>query len=338
MLLSAMQIVSVIITLLGVASFSIVFTVLYSSYVHSSIKEIQSGKKDIALIDEYLKSQQPKEKKKKKAISIVKSVFFYLALVIIVPLFIASIVHRIQGNTLMIHNSGIMVVTSGSMSEKNSANDYLITNHLDNQFKTYDIIVLEKVKKPEQLKLYDVIAYRNNKGVNIIHRIVEIHENGSFTTRGDANSESDLYHPTINDVIGKYSNKKIPFIGMFVLFFQSYPGIITIVALIYCLIMFDRYSTKYINAQEKRLQFLQEIIDYTKDLGKVELNSDFIETIYYQGYAYQFNDKGLIQKTKMDDNNPETNKAIKVIKNGNITETTEILTDTTNEEGNKKHE
>ena len=79
----------------------------------------------------------------------------------------------------MIGNKTIMVVASGSMSKKNDANAYLNSNNLNNQFQTYDIIVLEKVENASDLNKYDVIAYRNDQGINVIHRIIEI-EDGKF--------------------------------------------------------------------------------------------------------------------------------------------------------------
>lgn len=49
------------------------------------------------------------------------------------------------------------------MSQQNEANTYLKTNNLNNQFNTYDIIQIQKYKDVDQVKLYDVVAYRNDK-------------------------------------------------------------------------------------------------------------------------------------------------------------------------------
>ena len=248
------ELISLIVTFIGVVSFAAVFTILYRSHVVSSIEDIQLGKKDIDLIDTYLYESQEKVKKRKKTMEIVKTILFCIAMVILIPVFLFSIIQKIQGNALMINNKAIMVVSSGSMSKKHATNDYLITNHLDNQFNTYDIIILNKVTDENPIELYDVIAYKNNEGTNIIHRVVGIdNDNGRYITRGDAVGSSDSYHPTKDDVIGIYTNQRIPLLGIFILFFQSYPGIITIIAVVYCLIMFDRYSNKVTQEQEKVL-------------------------------------------------------------------------------------
>ena len=220
--MSRIEIISLIVTFIGVVSFAAIFTMLYRSHTISLVEYIQLGKKDIELIYLYLYESQEKVKKRKKTIEIVKTVLFCIAMVILIPVFVFSIVQKIQGNALMINNKAIMVVSSGSMSKKHAANDYLTMNHLDNQFNTYDIIILDKVTDENPIELYDVIAYKNNEGTNIIHRVVGIdNDNGviRYTTRGDAVGSSDSYHPTSEDVIGIYTNQRIPLLGIFILFF-----------------------------------------------------------------------------------------------------------------------
>lgn len=298
--MTSAEIISLIVTIIGVFSFATIFTILYKSYATSQINEIKSGKKDIELIDEVIYERQEKIKKRKMVTKIVKSICFYLALLIIIPLFIFSLINRFQNNITMIGNKTIMVVASGSMSKKNDANAYLNSNNLNNQFQTYDIIVLEKVENASDLNKYDIIAYHNDQGINVIHRIIEI-EDGKYVTRGDANDASDKYHPTFNDVIGRYIGKKIPSIGIFIMFLQSYAGIITIISLIYCLIMIDKISNKINMAQKRRIEQLEDAIDYIDELEIEKIKAEYVETIYYKGYAYHFNESGFVEKTKIKD-------------------------------------
>lgn len=320
------ELISLIVTFIGVVSFAAVFTILYRSHVVSSIEDIQLGKKDIDLIDTYLYESQEKVKKRKKAIEIVKTVLFCIAMVILIPVFVFSIVQKIQGNALMINNKAIMVVSSGSMSKKHAANDYLTMNHLDNQFNTYDIIILDKVTDENPIELYDVIAYKNNEGTNIIHRVVDIgnDDNGviRYTTRGDAVGSSDSYHPTSEDVIGIYTNQRIPLLGIFILFFQSYSGIITIIAVIYCLIMFDRYSNKVTQEQEKRIEILKNAMEDLSDDFLLDPKVQFVETIYYKGYAYSFDEKGFKEKKEIPMEKNDENQMIHVIKDSSSNQET----------------
>ena len=304
--MTSVEIISLIVTFIGVASFAAVFTILYLSFSNSSILEVKTGKRDIELIDDVLYNRQEKVIKRKKTSSAVKNTLFYVVMTLIIPIFVFSLINKFQGNTTMIGNSTVMVVASGSMSEKNEANDYLVTNNLNNQFNTYDIIVLNKVESMYQLRKYDVIAFKNDDGINVIHRIVDIsYENGKlvYITRGDSNNSNDKYHPCFDDVIGKYSNKKIGGIGIFIVFFQSAPGIMTVVAMVYVLVMMDRINNKMEKAQEERIAHLAEIITHVGDDNEStkQMTAIYNETIYYKGYAYHFNDHGFVSKDEILD-------------------------------------
>ncbi len=299
--MTSAEIISLIVTIIGVFSFAAIFTILYKSYAASQIAELRSGKKDVELIDEVIYERQTKVKRRRKIFKIIRTTIFYAVMIILVPLFIFSLVNRIQKNVMMIGNKTMMVVASGSMSVKDEANDYLITNNLNDQFSTYDIIILEKVEKPSDLKLYDTVAYVNDKGINVIHRIREIKTNGSYITRGDANSEDDAYNPKFDDIIGKYTGIKLNGLGMFVMFLQSYAGIITVVSLVYCLIMIDKTSEKINQVQDKRIKQLEDVIDYSNEVGVDGIKAEYVEKIYYKGYAYSFDENGFIEKTEIKD-------------------------------------
>ena len=241
------EILGLVVSLIGVGCFAAVFTILYITYSHSTINEFKSGKKDIELIDEAIYENLSKVKKRSKIFKTIKSIGFYGLMIIIIPFFALSLVNKFTGDVTMIANKGIIVVATGSMSEKNESNEYLITNNLENQFDAYSIIVIEKVKYNSDLQLYDVISFTNDKGDNIIHRIIGIGfgPNGvEYETRGDSNNISDTYHPNIKDIHGKYTGKHLPLAGMFVLFMQSSIGLVTMIALIYCLTMIDKITNK----------------------------------------------------------------------------------------------
>lgn len=334
------EIISLVVTIIGIFSFAAIFTILYSSYTHSQIAEINSGKKDIEIIDEVIYNNHEKTKSRRKIIAGIRSVLFLLVLIIIIPLFILSIASRIKNNTLMIGGHSIMVVASGSMSKADENNSYLEENHLTNQFDTYDMIIIQKVNKASDLKLYDVIAYYDSTlKRNVIHRIVKIDGN-SFVTRGDANKENDKFQPTINDIIGRYTNKRIKGFGVMIMFLQSYAGIITIISLVYCLLMIDRYSNKINNAQDKRAKLLEDAISYSSEEEIKSLKATYTEIIYYKGIAYYFDENGFVDKKEVDDSdaNYHLDKTIiKEITNKDTSETiskTIILEDEDEEEEN----
>ena len=82
------------------------------------------------------------------------------------------------------------------------------------------------------------------------------------------------------NVIGKYTNKKISGIGVFIMFFQSYSGIITVLSIVYCMIMIDRMSNKINKVQEARIKFLEEIIDYSEENNIEKFYKEFISVVY----------------------------------------------------------
>ena len=303
--MSSTDIIALIVTIIGVASFATVVTILFRNYIRSAIKEIQAGHRDIEIVDLMIYEMDPTVIKKRKATGIAKNVIYYAFLAIIIPIFGLSLYSRIKNNVTKFGDNFVMVVASGSMSFKNEVNDYLITNNLNNQFATYDMIVLSGVKSSSQLHMYDVIAYRNDKGINVIHRIIEIdYSEGEirYTTRGDSNSATDSYHPKIKDVIGKYTGKKIPGIGIFIMFFQSYAGIVTILSVVYCSFMISHFNKKLDTATDERRDMLAAVFN-VDEMGERDpelMTSVHASTIYYKGYAYEISSDGKTEKREMN--------------------------------------
>lgn len=337
------EILGLFITILGVGCFSVIFTVLYLNYSKSEIKDIKSGKNDIELIDAYIYENLSHVKVRRRIIRTIKSIVFYGLMVFIIPFFIISLIEKFNGNVMMINDKGILVVASGSMSYKHEENTYLTENNLNNQFDRFDLIVIERINDESDLKLYDVISFVNGEGTNIIHRIVDITTDESgvtkYVTRGDANGKdaTDKFRCTIDDIQGKYVDINIPYIGMFILFMQSNLGMITIVALAYCLFMIEFITSKISKEQDKRLQKLGEAIDYksTKETGNI--NAQYIETIYYKGFLYIFNEDGFIEKQMIEDDailDKSKDTIIKVHEDKNTNESisTEFNVESENEE------
>lgn len=316
--MTKIEIFGFVISLLGFIIFAIVFTLVYRSYTKSYIKAIKEKNEDPNILDDLIKNNHPKTKKKRKIVKAIKNVIFYGLLVLLIPFFVYSIFSRARGNLMSFGDKGYLVVASGSMSKKNKNNPYLIENNLTNQFNTGDIIQIRKLKSTDELKLYDVISYRNNEGKNIIHRIIQINEDGSFVTRGDSNPGSDTYNPTRNDVYGVYTNQRIQKIGYLVMFFKSNFGIMTMVAVVYCILMIDFFNKKLQERYDIRYEEIEGIIndkklDYKDLYLKLEDNELNYEEIL--GIESEINDDNPNRTeeenntvSKDDDSNTELNK------------------------------
>ena len=201
------------------------------------------------------------------------------------------------------------------MSEKNPTNTYLVDNSLDNQFDTYDMIGVTRYKSEEDVKLYDVIAFKSNNNKTVIHRIIKIENidgKNYYTTRGDSNSSNDnnvLYgsYLTYESFVGYYNGVRIKGIGAFVIFLQSGSGIITVVSILVCFIMFDYYKSKTDKAMNKRTNMLIELID--DEIDTKEIKTKFKQELFYKGNKYTFENGQLISKEVVVDSN--INKATK---------------------------
>ena len=291
------ELIATIVTAVGVVSFATIFTVLYRIYANSAVAEYESGKCDVDLIEETILYNAQNKSHYRRVLRRVKQVLLCVFVALLIPLICISLYSKITSGIAMINGHGMIAVASGSMSEQNPANPYLQQNGLDNQFDTYDMIFLEKVDSASELRLYDVIAFVNDEGVNVIHRIVGFQGN-AYITRGDSNNADDQYHPTFDDVLGRYTNQRVPYVGIFVMFLQSYSGIVTVLAVIYCLFMIEGVGNKLFDAREARLSILQESIDFKSDVVRDEsLDASFVETVYFKDYAYTFDENGFVSKT-----------------------------------------
>lgn len=334
------ELIAIIVTFVGLLCFGAVFTLLYFAYKRSTTTQIETGKRDIDLIDAAIKEKDPKVQRRRKISGIVRTVLFVLFLAIIIPVLIMSVIGKFTVKPIF--DKGIIVVASGSMSERNPANSYLDENNLNDQFNTYDLIVIKKVNSADELKKYDVIAYRNNKGTTIIHRIVDVIETQSggvrFETRGDSNNSSDSYRPDISDVIGVYTGGRVKTVGIFVMFLQSVPGILTVASLIYCLIMVDNVSRKIEKVEQARIDKLMGAIEDLSDVK--DLKAEYLEIIHYKGFEYHFNEKGFIKKSEVPvgEQTPEPNEMLKTIDDGATKVTKSIIIETKQIETRKKHE
>lgn len=300
------EIIALLVTSVGVVSFAALTTILYLSYANSTVAEYEAGKKDVELIEETIYENINSTKTFRKLWRKAKQILFYVAMAILIPFLVFSVFAKLSTGVLMIGGRGVIAVASGSMSEINSANPNV--NQIagfDNQFDTYDIIVLEEIGSPAQIKKYDVIAYRNDEGMNIIHRIVDFEYSGGvchYVTCGDANNQNDKYKPVYEDIIGKYTEDRVPLIGIFVLFLQSYSGIITVAAVIYCLVMIEFINDKIFRAQKQRYLVLVDSIDFKEEtVHDDKLGTKFVETVRFKGYEYVFDETGFVSKTQISD-------------------------------------
>lgn len=110
-----------------------------------------------------------------------------------------------------------MIVMSGSMS--GDAPDHIEVG---------DMIIVKKVNT-DNLQIGDVVAFSEGK-TTITHRIAALNEDGTFTTKGDANNAEDQKPVKKEQIIGKYLFR-IPKLGNMALFMQTPVGMLMFIGI-----------------------------------------------------------------------------------------------------------
>lgn len=308
-----LEIISLIVTILCLITFSVVFTILFKHYYDSNIIQINKGNEDLEIIKNGYEVAKSEKTKIHKVLKIISKSLSFVVLLIVVFFFGLSLYSRFSGNAMPLGNETFVVIASGSMSEKNEANDYL--SNYDNQFNAYDIIGISRYSSEDEINLYDVVAFKNNDGTIIVHRIISIEETDDgigYITRGDSNNLSDdnvQYdeYLTYENIIGYYNGTRLQSVGIFIIFLQSNAGIITIIAIVYCLIMFDYFSNKFDKALINRTEYLKSKLNINFEDYDNQISPEIIyqEKIVSNGTEYE------IETTTEEetDENSETNSA-----------------------------
>lgn len=311
------EIIILIITIIVLVAICIGFTFLFRWYYLSNIKEVNKGESDIEILEYKKKRIEKKSKKIYKICRVFGKILEYLVFVVVICFFGFSVVSRVTNNTLIFGDTGFLVIASDSMSYKNESNEYLYTYELDNQFSTYDIIGISKYGSVEDVELYDVVAFYGQDGTIYVHRIISIYDDNTYITRGDANNSSDngsLYASRLSfdNIIGYYNGVDVPKLGAVIIFLQSNIGIATIVAVVYSLLIFDHYKSKYNKSIVDRTAYIEGIINYDyslEDLVTTTKNEDGSYVLSYQDKEYKFVDGNFVKDPNLNESEPQGDDA-----------------------------
>lgn len=86
------------------------------------------------------------------------------------------------------------------------------TGSMSPKIKIGDAVVVDKKCNRDELKEGDIVAYLNNDGLVIVHRIIKINSDKTFITKGDYNNVADSEYVRKEQVQGKVKFK-IPWIA-----------------------------------------------------------------------------------------------------------------------------
>jgi len=295
--MSKVEIISLVVTLVCVASFSVVFTILFRNYYVTNIDAVKKGREDLDLIENAIYEERENRNRGRKTLRLVGRISEYVILGAISAFFLFSLISRFMGNNLPLGKYSMMVIATDSMSLKNSNNTYLEEYDLNNQFNAYDIIGISPYESQNDVQLYDVVAYKDNSNTIIVHRIRAIETRDGeivYHTRGDKNAiddDNNRYgaYLTYDRIIGHYNGNRIQDLGIFVIFVQSNAGIITIVSIVYCLLMYDRFNNKYAKAVAERTEALRNQTGFDPSKADIsEFKIHYRESLEYGGNQYVY--------------------------------------------------
>ena len=242
----------VVVALLTIIIFGLTW-LAYNSCLRMYELEVKHGHHDTEITKEY---HVKKKKRGGKAMSIIGSVAF---LTVLLSLFVTGIVYKSCGENFTLNNQTVLVVKSGSMSDfysKELAAQYQEYNYnTDLQFDIGDVCLYEKMSSDAVLVEGEVYGYKY-KNIIITHRLIRIYEDSMYEFRGDNNPTSDGVLVSKEKVVYHYTGKKIPAIGAFVLYAQSYFGIWSLISIIGVAISSEIVYHKMDTINKQRLRVL----------------------------------------------------------------------------------
>ena len=177
------------------------------------------------------------DSKKNKVLSIVLICYFLIS----ASIFAINLYYR---SSPIVKDQYYVSIKTDSMSQALKENYYLENNKLTNQIAQYDIAVFDKVSE-NNIQKYDIILFQKDNML-IVHRVIEITDDGLFITQGDKNPEKDDFLVSYSEVLGTY-NHSLKFLS-FVNYIGYTPGFyIAMIGVTYdigVILLFDYKKTK----------------------------------------------------------------------------------------------
>ncbi len=134
----------------------------------------------------------------------------------------------------------------------------VVNDSMDKVIKKDDLVFVYE-QKVENIKINDVIAFKDKDGFVTSHRVIATTvEDGEtfYITKGDNNNSVDELKISYNRIEGTYSSR-IPYLGGLILFFQSPAGLITLIMFVITVFVFLTMDTY---RKENRLLKTQNIV------------------------------------------------------------------------------
>ncbi len=240
---------------------TVMFTYLITSITKMELELIRHGHRD-----EAIKKELNKKRKENRVFLWVNRIVSLLLCVIFVTAFSFAVYIRATEARPANGIPSIKVVKSDSMAKKHSGNTYLFDNDLNDQFQMFDVVVCNHLPAEDELKLYDIVVYKQ-EDLYVIHRIVGIEEPNEnhpderqFLLQGDAVERPDRFPVLYSQMQGIYEGSRIPFVGSFILFLQSPAGWLCVLLVFFSMVVTPIVEKKINEATGKRISAFSDLL------------------------------------------------------------------------------
>lgn len=257
-----------IVSAISLVCFAIVYICIFSFYYFNRKKCIENKLEDnevIKILDKDVEKYDKKKnkklsfietyykrKKRKKVGNIISNSIVGIFLVALIGFFVWATVMKSNDQITYFGDKTYLVVQTSSMASINDNNKYLKDGSIDSKDKMntrisqYAFIGIDKFKSEDQIKVYDIVAFRMDDKI-IVHRVYSIGEEKDghklFTFRGDANpaSMSGEINVTSDRIVGVFDGYQNQVLGSIVIYIQSGTGLISVFAIAIVLMVYIFY-------------------------------------------------------------------------------------------------
>lgn len=257
-----------IVSAISLVCFAIVYICIFSFYYFNRKKCIENKLEDNEVIKILDKDVEKYDKKKNKKLSFIETYYkrkkrkevgniisnsiVGIFLVALIGFFVWATVMKSNDQITYFGDKTYLVVQTSSMASINDNNKYLKDGSIDSKdrmntrISQYAFIGIDKFKSEDQIKVYDIVAFRMDDKI-IVHRVYSIGEEKDghklFTFRGDANpaSMSGEINVTSDRIVGVFDGYQNQILGSIVIYIQSGTGLISVFAIAIVLMVYIFY-------------------------------------------------------------------------------------------------
>lgn len=122
----------------------------------------------------------------------ISNIIFTVILIAAILFTAYVMINSARGRAVRVFGKSVLKVVTGSMEPSIHVDDYIVVEKIN----------ASDVKKDDIISFYS--EEEDIKGLLVTHRVISVNEDGTFTTKGDANSTTDRLSIRPDQLCGKY--------------------------------------------------------------------------------------------------------------------------------------